>query len=106
MGRAAYLSYSARSMRRAEAPTTVAPIVVRRSSHLLDALVPLLAAGVIVVGGVVHGGQARPLTLCVGATAGAALAGRRRAPGATLLVTGALALVLVHLQPTAGATAI
>jgi signal transduction histidine kinase len=80
--------------------------VPRHSQQLLDALVPLLAAAVIVVGGVVHGGDAQPIELIVGAAAGASLAGRRRAPGLTLAVTGALALLLLHLQPTAGATAV
>ncbi len=78
----------------------------RRSQHLLDALVPLLTAAVIVVGGVLHGGDAQPLELIVGVAAGASLAGRRRAPGLTLAVSGALALVLLHLHPTAGATAV
>jgi signal transduction histidine kinase len=81
-------------------------IVPRRSQHLLDALVPLLAAAVIVIGGVVHSGDAQPLELIVGAAAGASLAGRRRAPGITLAVSGALALLLVHLEPTAGAAAV
>jgi signal transduction histidine kinase len=81
-------------------------IVPRRSQHLLDALVPLLAAGVIVVGAVMHSGDARPIDVIVGAGAGASLAGRRRAPGITLAVSGALALLLVHLLPTAGATAV
>jgi signal transduction histidine kinase len=80
--------------------------VARRSQHLLDALVPLLAAAVIVVGGVVHSGDGHPLELIVGAAAGASLAGRRRAPGFTLAVSGGLALLLLHLQPTAGATAV
>jgi signal transduction histidine kinase len=80
--------------------------VPRHSQRLLDALVSLLAAAVIVVGGVVHGGDAQPIELIVGAAAGASLAGRRRAPGVTLAVSGALALLLVHLQPTAGATAV
>jgi signal transduction histidine kinase len=80
--------------------------VARRSQHLLDALVPLLTAAVIVAGGVLHGGDARPAELIVGLAAGASLAGRRRAPGLTLAVSGALALLLLHLQPTAGATAV
>jgi signal transduction histidine kinase len=81
-------------------------IVPRRSQHLLDALVPFLAAGVIVVGAVMHSGDARPIDVIVGAGAGASLAGRRRAPGITHAVSGALALLLVHLLPTAGATAV
>jgi signal transduction histidine kinase len=80
--------------------------VPRRSQHLLDALVPLLAAAVIVVGGVLHAGDAQPFELVVGAAAGASLIFRRRAPGLTLAVSGALALLLVHLEPTAGATAV
>jgi signal transduction histidine kinase len=81
-------------------------IVARRFQPLLDALVPLLAAAVIVVGGALHGGDAGPLELVIAAAAGASLAGRRRAPGLTLAVSGALALLLLHLQPTAGATAV
>ena len=67
---------------------------------------PLLAAAVIVIGGVLHGGDAGSLELIVGAAAGASLAGRRRAPGITLAISGALALLLLHLQPTAGAVAV
>jgi signal transduction histidine kinase len=80
--------------------------VSRRPQHLLDALVPLLAAAVIVVGGVAHSGDARPIALIAGAAAGASLAGRRRAPGFTLAVSGALVLLLLQLQPAAGATAV
>jgi signal transduction histidine kinase len=77
-----------------------------RAQHLLDALVPLFAAAVIVVGGVVHSGDADPASLLVGAAAGGSLAFRRRAPGITLAVSGALTLVLLHLSPAAGATAV
>jgi signal transduction histidine kinase len=77
-----------------------------RAQHLLDALVPLFAAAVIVVGGVVHSGDADPASLLVGAAAGGTLAFRRRAPGITLAVSGALTLVLLHLSPAAGATAV
>ena len=78
----------------------------RRSQYLLDAFVALLAALVIVVGGVLRGGDAQPLELIVGAAAGASLAGRRRAPGLTLAVSGALTLLLVHLDPAAVAAAV
>ncbi len=78
----------------------------RRSQHLLDALVPLLTAAVIILGGVIHSGDAHPLDLIIGAAAGASLVGRRRAPGITLALSGALTLLLLQLQPTAGATAV
>jgi signal transduction histidine kinase len=80
--------------------------VPRRSQHLLDALVPLLTAAVIVLGGVIHSGDAHPLDLIIAAAAGASLVGRRRAPGITLALSGALTLLLLQLQPTAGATAV
>jgi signal transduction histidine kinase len=80
--------------------------VPRRAQHLLDALVPLSTAAVIVMGGVVHSGDADPASLLVGAAAGGSLALRRRAPGITLAVSGALTLVLLHLSPAAGATAV
>ncbi len=78
----------------------------RRAQHLLDALVPLFTAAIIVMGGVVHNGDAHPAEVLVGAAAGLSLAGRRRAPGVTLAVSGALTLVLLHLSPAAGATAV
>jgi signal transduction histidine kinase len=80
--------------------------VPRRSQHLLDALVPLLTAAVIVLGGVIHSGDAHPLDLIIGTAAGVSLVGRRRAPGITLALSGALALLLLQQQPTAGATAV
>jgi len=80
--------------------------VQSRAQHLLDALVPLSTAAVIVMGGVVHSGDADPASLLVGAAAGGSLAFRRRAPGFTLAVSGALTLVLLHLSPAAGATAV
>lgn len=66
---------------------------------------PLLVAAVITVGGVAHSGGARALPLLLGCAAGLSLFGRRRAPAATLAVSGALTLVLVHLE-SAGATAV
>ncbi len=51
-------------------------------------------------------GDADPASLLVGAAAGGSLAFRRRAPGITLAVSGALTLVLLHLSPAAGATAV
>jgi signal transduction histidine kinase len=68
--------------------------------------VPLLAAAVISLGGVAHSGDVRPLTLGLGCAAGLSLFLRRRAPAVTLALSGALTLVLLHLEPEAGATAV
>jgi signal transduction histidine kinase len=75
--------------------------------HVLDAAVPLVVGAVITLGGVLHaGGGDRPLALAVGVGAAAALVARRRAPGWTLAVSGGLALMLLHVEPAAGATAV
>jgi signal transduction histidine kinase len=68
--------------------------------------VPLLVAAVITAGGVAHSGDVRPVPLVLGCAAGVSLFGRRRMPGATLALSGALTLVLLHLEPAAGATAV
>jgi signal transduction histidine kinase len=80
--------------------------VPRRVPALVDALVPLLVAAVIVFGGFAHSGDAGALPLALGCAAGLSLFARRRAPVATLIVSGALTLILVHLAPRAGATAV
>jgi signal transduction histidine kinase len=106
MGRERYLVYSCGSTRSARPGARFDWTVHRRSVHLLDAAVPLVVAAVITLGGVLHGGgSARPLALAVGLGAAASLAARRRAPGWTLAVSGALALLLLHIDPAAGATA-
>lgn len=75
--------------------------------HHLDALVPLVVAGVVTVGGVLHeGSDHRPVAIVLGLGAAAALLGRRRAPGWALAVSGALALLLLHLDTAAGATVV
>jgi signal transduction histidine kinase len=74
--------------------------------QLLDAVVPLVVGAVITLGGVLHGGGARPLAVVVGLGAAASLFARRRAPGWTLAVSGGLALILLHIDPSAGATAV
>lgn len=79
--------------------------VARRVPALVDVLVPLLVAAVIGFGGVAHSGDVRAMPLALGCAAGLSLFARRRAPAATLIVSGALTLVLVHLAPRAGATA-
>ncbi len=68
---------------------------------------PLIVGAVITLGGVLHGaGGARPLALAVGLGAAGSLAWRRRAPGWTLAVSGGLALILLHIDASAGATAV
>jgi signal transduction histidine kinase len=107
MGREPYLVYSRGSTRMARRGARFGCIVPRRSVQLLDAVVPLVVGAVITLGGVLHGGSSvRPLALAVGLGAAASLAGRRRAPGWTLAVSGALALILLHIDPSAGATAV
>lgn len=72
-----------------------------------DAIVPLVVGAVIALGGVVHGGGgagAYPLALGLGAAA--SLAFRRRAPGWTLAASGALALILLHVDAPVGATGV
>jgi signal transduction histidine kinase len=80
--------------------------VSRRGPSLLDAAVPLLVAAVITIGSVAHNGGARAVPLVLGCAAGLSLVARRRAPAATLAVSGALTLALLHLEPAAGATAV
>ena len=73
--------------------------VDRRHALLVDAAVPVLVAAVILAGTLVHGGvSARPLPVAVGIAAAASLWARRRAPGWTLAISGALvaALLLVR----------
>jgi signal transduction histidine kinase len=73
----------------------------------LDAVVPLVVGAVITLGGVLHGGgSARPVAIAVGLGAAVSLAWRRRAPGWTLVVSGALALILLHIDSSAGAVAV
>ncbi|MEN3280217.1 MAG: hypothetical protein V7607_1357 [Solirubrobacteraceae bacterium] len=68
---------------------------------------PLVVGAVITVGGVLHGGGgAQPWPIALGVVAAASLAGRRRAPGWTLAVSGALALIMLHIDASAGATAL
>ncbi|HYZ77812.1 MAG TPA: histidine kinase [Gaiellaceae bacterium] len=73
---------------------------------LLDAAVPLVAGAVAVVGILVHGDHAtRPFTLALALGTAAVLAARRRAPLATLAVSGGLVLALLVVDHTAGAAA-
>jgi signal transduction histidine kinase len=75
--------------------------------HVLDAAVLVVVGAVITVGGVLHGGDgASPWAIALGLGAAASLAGRRRAPGWTLAVSGALALALLNIDASAGAAAV
>jgi signal transduction histidine kinase len=74
---------------------------------VLDATVPFVLGVVIILGGVLHDGwDGRPLALALGVATAASLAWRRRAPGWTLAVSGGLTLVLLHVDPRAGVTAV
>jgi signal transduction histidine kinase len=81
--------------------------VRRRHTLLLDAALPVLVAAVIFVGALLHGSaSARPLPVALGLVAAATLWARRRAPGWTLALSGALVAVLVHIDSSAGAIAV
>ena len=79
----------------------------RRHLLLLDAAVPVIAGAVAVVGVVSpHHAEPRPLTLALALAAAAVLTARRRAPVATLVVSGALVLALLAVDHSAGAGAV
>jgi signal transduction histidine kinase len=81
--------------------------VHRRHEVLIDAAVPVLVAAVIVVGLLVHGGDSsRPLPLAIGLAAAAVLWARRRAPAGTLAISGALVVLLLHVDSRAGTIAV
>jgi len=81
--------------------------VGRRLQRLLDAAVPVLVGGITALGVAVHGdAETRPFTLALALAAAAVLIARRRAPVATLAVSGALVLALFAVDHTAGAAAV
>jgi signal transduction histidine kinase len=80
--------------------------VPSRVPYLADVLVSVLVAAVITIGGLAHSGDVRPVALALGCAAGLSLLGRRRAPAATLAVSGTLTVVLLHVEPAAGAAAV
>ena len=80
--------------------------VTRRGFSPVDAVAPLLATTVIAVGIAAHGAGARAAPLLLGSAAGLSLFARRRAPTTTLAITGALTLVLLHIEPDAGVWAV
>lgn len=74
---------------------------------VIDTVVPALVAAVILVGEGLHGGaSARPAPIALGVGAALALVGRRRWPGWTLLISGALVAVLFHLESSAASVAV
>ncbi|HEY7050079.1 MAG TPA: histidine kinase [Jatrophihabitantaceae bacterium] len=81
--------------------------MLERHLVLVDTAVPVLVAGVIVVGETLHGGaSARPATIMLGICAALVLVGRRRWPGWTLLASGALVVALFHLDRPAASVAV
>jgi signal transduction histidine kinase len=74
---------------------------------LVDAAVPGLVAAAIVAGELLHGhGSARALPIVIGVAAAATLFARRRAPALTLVISGLLVAVLLHVDPSAGVVAV
>jgi len=109
IGRGEYRAYSCGSMRAIRSSATFGSVSSFGHRHqlFLDAAVPLVAGGVAIAGVVVHGDpETRPLTLALAVAAAAVLAARRRAPVATLAVSGALVLALLAVDHTAGAAAV
>jgi signal transduction histidine kinase len=81
--------------------------VKRDPSKLLDAAVPLLAGTVVTVGVLVRADPGtRPLAFTLGLAAAAVLALRRRAPTATLAVSGSLVLSLFAIDHAAAEIAV
>jgi signal transduction histidine kinase len=78
----------------------------RRDISAADVVVPLVATTVIVFGIAAHGDDTGALGLSLGAAAGLSLVGWRRAPALTLIVSGALTIVLLLLEPDAGVSAV
>ena len=86
---------------------SVAYAMNERHLIVLDAAVPTAVAAVILIGEVLHGGSSdRPAAIALGAGAAAALVARRRWPGWTLLISGALVVVLFHLDRSAASVAV
>ena len=77
------------------------------TSHLIDAAVPVLVGGIVAVGVAVRADAGtRALALALGLAAAAALVLRRRAPVATLVVSGGLVLALFAVDHRAGEIAV
>jgi signal transduction histidine kinase len=77
------------------------------ASQLLDAAVPLLVGAIIMVGVAVRAdASTRPLALALALAAAAVLVLRRRAPTATLALSGGLVLALFAVDQAAGSIAV
>jgi signal transduction histidine kinase len=82
-------------------------LVGRDRIFVPDAIVPVMAGAVVAAGVVVRGDpDTRHLALALGLAAAAALAARRRAPVATLAVSGCLVLTLFAVDSAAGTAAV
>jgi signal transduction histidine kinase len=81
--------------------------VLRRHEALIDAAVPVLVGAVIVAGQLLHGGHSvQPSAVLLALAASATLLARRRSPGWTLAVSGALVAVLFHVDRSASTVAV
>ena len=79
----------------------------RDASHLIDAAVLFLVSAVVAVGVAIRAdAETRPLVLALSLAAAAALMLRRRAPLATLAISGGLVLAVFAVDHAAGAVAV
>jgi signal transduction histidine kinase len=78
----------------------------RHTPHLLDAAVLVLAGAIVLIGVALRGEETRPPALALALAATAVLVLRRRAPTATLAVSGALVLALFAVDQAAGSLAV
>ena len=100
-------SYPRRGMTDPDRRARFALTLHRRHLLLIDAAVPVLVGAVIVAAMLLHGGtSARPLPIAVGIAAAATLWARRRVPGWTLAISGALTGALFHVDAAAGPIAV
>jgi signal transduction histidine kinase len=78
-----------------------------RHEALVDAAVPVLVGAVILVGEGLHGGHGtRPESVALGLAAAASLWARWRAPAWTLAVSGALVVLLLHVDGSGATVAV
>jgi len=99
-------AYPSGGISNADRGARFALMVPPRHLVLIDAAVPILVGAVIVAGTLLHGGTDRPAGLALGLGAAGALWARRRAPGWTLAISGALVAVLFDVDASVGALAV